>query len=373
VAWTDEARKKSIEVRRLKALMHKRLQLKRKRESTFEIGPIGRAFSEASTMSGREWRDKYKQQYQDDLEFQAVCDGVFAFTGSDWKRFRRTAQAMVTGKFLLSQKDDDYGENAALAVMQDKVYGAWGFFNVVRPPEKLTREYCARAMLNALAESPPLNRPLYRGRPVTVERDVPRDEGVMRMLPGRLGVAQELTAEPRDPRAEMRRSGELQAMLHPYVPKVGEVFDMPGMASFTEDSDKAREFVFNNFYKPGREKPKRVMVYEVEPGAKGLVGSMLSGYPEEQEVITGGKFKVMGVETRKRRVPKEDWKAAGYQLINAPLSANGQDVEWEEVVVKLRQVGVYKPKYSSLKVKEVRMPWQLQERKERQQARKSRS
>ncbi len=233
---------------------------------------VGEAFAsmpldKATSGAAKKWRKANQEKYDTDPEFKAVADLATIYTQGGFRSIREWQQAESEGVF------PDAAGGSSVPTWGDKPishlaspmsdYKNYFTGQDVRASDVMTVKEAAGAMNRAIAGSPPLQQPIFRGAHAHYRRDIP------------LGEPPRLTIEP---------------------PAVGERMRIAGSSSFTADGDTARAFAEGTAKgqpKLARE-PVATYVYEIAPGARGLPVAALSPYAQ-QEVITRGNFRVREV------------------------------------------------------------------------------
>lgn len=221
--------------------------------------PAGKATSKEA----KAWRKRAQADYDADPEFRAVADAVTLYTQGDYAVMRAFSERAVTGEMPPEYKDSavpgwaDKGLSPnPLANVKPYFAGQDGWIGEdAKGTAGTTYSRAGRALVDAVADSPPSPTPLYRG--VTGHRAV-----------------------------------EAAAALKP-----GDDFQMIAPTSFTLDKTIGEQFSSGTAKGQGKAKDftEQSVVFEVAAGARALPVSAMSPW-DQKEALTSGKFKVREVK-----------------------------------------------------------------------------
>jgi hypothetical protein len=133
------------------------------------------------------------------------------------------------------------------------------------PGQPRTYAQAAETLMSAIKNADPVDTPLYRGFDAPTTRDMP-----------------------------------LEQLLHAKIPeledaKVGDTLDMPGVKSFSHSQGVGEHFADEGA-------STNTYLIQTTGPVKAFNVAEASYYPEQQEAISMGKFKVVGVEKQKLNV-----------------------------------------------------------------------
>ena len=228
------------------------------------------------------WRKANQARYESDRDFKTLVDVVSLYAQGDYDAVRIFSEYVVTGNVHPDLEGSMYpiwiAKDAPMTVIahplaEHKSYFAGQEFGQDMADVSVTE--AAAVLQRAIADSKPLDVPIYRG--VAVHKTYVPDG-------------------PKDPDGFQNYHFE-----DTRIPKVGETFDIVGTSSFTADDLDAKAFAAGTArgQRPSQreraEEAQYLAVYEIEPGAHGVNASPVSPW-NQKEVITSGRFEVVGVE-----------------------------------------------------------------------------
>jgi hypothetical protein len=294
--------------------------------------PMSRAGSTKAT----KWFAEHQAEYESNRQFHLAADALTHYTQGGYDEIRKAAIAASEGKPFMDDRlvKDDSADGGYTKKMVD-VGSTWNM--EPQPPRKPSDADAepypyftggktenimdlGLALNQAIAVAPPIDAPLYRGQFTDFQlRPILGPDG--QRLTWDDTIVKDADGNPKRESyggGWERIPGTIENYLPFEVPKVGDVVDMKGPVSFSMN-----EAIANNFadvkgaamgaandgvrarYKDGP--PPLRILYEVEPGARGLVAAPFSPWGQS-EVTSQGRFEVTRVEKLEvstRRWPNE--------------------------------------------------------------------
>jgi hypothetical protein len=248
--------------------------------------------AKATSKEAKKWRKEHQERYTNDKDFRLVADAAALYAQGSYSELGlESARAVGFDPNPSAKRDHTLPLNAIaspLATYKNYFDGQ----DLENTTSGSVREG-AIALSRAVADSAPLDAPIYRGINIFPHPNAPKTAEYFSSL------------------------------------KSGDEINLPGVTSFTTDHEIADQFALGVAKGQGKGggTPVLAVTFEIEKGARGLPVAALSPW-DQKEIITQGRFKVVGITKNKREMF---------------IKSKGYYVEYDAAHVVLRQDEVYKP------------------------------
>ncbi len=265
--------------------------------------------------------------YDSDQSFKTVVDAVTLYTQGSYEPIQAGSEAALTGERQLLYGPGSFEtlhtdrELAAAAnpMATYKNYFAGQDVDSLENDERskgVTVRDAGKALQDAISGAEPFQGMLYRGERLSEQGTKTPDD-----MP-----YEEWSRVQREDR--MRYEQTIQR----YKDLNGEVVDMLGVTSFTTDKYVADQFAIRATKAQGNHglyvHQQTPVIWEIEPGARGLPVQHLSPY-KQQEVLTAGRFRVLSVTTEQVYAKNAARGGAHYESVEQLRIRVRQEATWK--------------------------------------------
>ena len=182
---------------------------------------------------------------------------------------------------------DLYGESRIVRVM---IEGMEAYQEIKEDCESFGRDIETPDFCETMRAFAPIGEPLLSFEDPPTQEDYMKANYLMKFL-----ANSESAAAINTPRPLYRGMASVPANILLDLCKPGEIYDIGGIVSASLSQQKAMSFASAN-YTDGRKITKWRLLYLISnPKLKGGYVAGASAYPEEEEVVIGGKIKVVGM------------------------------------------------------------------------------